>query len=46
MTGMLLGSMWEYAGSYSFGRPRKRSIVTMKDYLNKIGLYVRQSRIG
>ena len=34
----------ECAGSRSVGRPRKRWIDTMKDYLKKRGLDVRQSK--
>ena len=34
----------ENAGRCSVGRPRKRWIETVKEYLKKIGLDVRQSR--
>ena len=34
----------ECAGSHSVGRPRKRWIGTVKDYLKKRGLDVRQAR--
>ena len=34
----------EYAGSRSFGRPRKRWIDTVKECLRKRGLDVRQTR--
>ena len=36
--------VWECAGSCSVGRPRKRWINTVKDYLKKRGLDVKQSR--
>ena len=34
----------EYAGSHSVGRPRKRWIDTVKEYLKKRGLDIRQTR--
>ena len=37
--------VWECAGSRSVGRPRKRSIDTVKEFLKKRGLDVRQARI-
>ena len=36
--------LWEFAGSHSLGRPRKRWNDNVKDCLKKRGLDVRQAR--